>query len=269
MSPLCYVHAPELDERYRTPEGWVRTGDRGFLDDDGRLRLVGRSKEIVIRGGTNISPAEVEVAVAAHEDVVSVACLGIPDADLGQRVCACVALRAGAPPLDMAGLGAFLDSSGLERRKFPEQLVVLDELPITPAGKVDKRALLELVTRTVPRDPVSVRAAVRQFTEEEILPREACSRVQTAPGYSPSCSSGRGRPVSGGCTTRQSLGALGSRCPSTWRSPNRRAAHCTDPPCSAPTPRSTCGCCTSRAPTASARSTWPRSRRAPPLPATA
>ena len=173
MSPLCYVHAPELDKRYRTPEGWVRTGDRGFLDGDGRLRLVGRSKEIVIRGGTNISPAEVEMAVAAHEDVVSVACIGVPDADLGQRVCACVALRAGAPPLDITALSAFLDSSGLERRKFPEQLVMLDELPITPAGKVDKRALLELATGTVPRDPVSVRAAVRKFTEEEILPRES------------------------------------------------------------------------------------------------
>ncbi|MGH3670491.1 MAG: AMP-binding protein, partial [Pseudonocardiaceae bacterium] len=193
MSPLCYVHAPELDQRYRTSEGWVRTGDRGFLDDEGRLRLVGRSKDIVIRGGTNISPAEVEVAVAAHADVVSVACIGVPDADLGQRVCACVALRAGAPPLDITGLGRFLDSSGLERRKFPEQLVVLDELPITPAGKVDKRALLQLATRSTrrsgghgtemvtssdatgaaPRDPVSACAAVRRFTEEEILPREA------------------------------------------------------------------------------------------------
>lgn len=193
MSPLCYVHAPELDERYRTPEGWVRTGDRGFLDSEGRLRLVGRSKEIIIRGGTNISPAEVELAVAAHPDVVSVACLGVPDADLGQRVCVCVTLRAAAPPLDITGLGAFLDASGLERRKLPEQLVVLDELPITPAGKVDKRALRDLttsaahrgggevngivaaspVTGTAPRDPVSVRAAVRRFTEEEILPREA------------------------------------------------------------------------------------------------
>jgi acyl-CoA synthetase len=76
MSPLCYVHAPELDARYWTPKGWVRTGDRGYLDDEGRLRLVGRSKEIVIRGGANISPSEVEGAVAAHEDVASVACFG-------------------------------------------------------------------------------------------------------------------------------------------------------------------------------------------------
>ncbi|MBV8541653.1 MAG: AMP-binding protein [Pseudonocardiales bacterium] len=187
MSPLCYVHAPELDERYRTPDGWVRTGDRGFLDAEGRLRLVGRGKEIVIRGGANISPTEVELAVAAHQDVVSVACIGVPDADLGQRVCACVALRAGAPPLDITRLGPFLDAAGLERRKFPEQLVVLDELPVTPAGKVDKRALLELATRpartgATPRDPVSVREAVRRFTEEEILPREALLSGPEGPG---------------------------------------------------------------------------------------
>jgi acyl-CoA synthetase len=195
MSPLCYVHAPELDARYRTPEGWVRTGDRGFLDDEGRLHLVGRSKEIIIRGGTNISPAEVEAAVAAHADVVSVACIALPDPDLGQRVCACVALRAGAPGLDVTGLGAFLDSTGLERRKFPEQLLVLEELPVTPAGKVDEQALRTLATRSAhsavtevrtptgatgtapsgrsPQDPGSVRAAVRRFTEEEILPHEA------------------------------------------------------------------------------------------------
>lgn len=192
MSPLCYVNAPELDVRYRTPDGWVRTGDRGLLDDDGRLRLAGRSKDIIIRGGTNISPTEVELAVAAHQDVISVACIGVSDPDLGQRVCACVALRAGSPRLNLGRLGAFLDSSGLERRKFPEQLVVLGELPITPAGKVDKHALRELarnsavhtgglgtgtheVSQAIPmtiQAPGSIRAAVQRFTAEKILPHE-------------------------------------------------------------------------------------------------
>jgi acyl-CoA synthetase len=191
MSPLCYVNAPDLDTRYRTTDGWVRTGDRGLLDNDGRLHLVGRSKDIIIRGGTNISPAEVELAVAAHPDVVSVACIGVPDSGLGQRVCACVALRAGTPPLDLGRLKAFLDTSGLERRKFPERLITLEELPVSPAGKIDKRALLRLATNspdhpavpqtrpvppsraTVPtRTAESMRAAVQRFTEEEILPRE-------------------------------------------------------------------------------------------------
>ena len=192
MSPLCYVHAPDLDARYRTSEGWVRTGDRGLLDNEGRLRLIGRSKDVIIRGGTNISPAEVEVAVATHPDVVSVACIGVPDPDLGQRVCACVALRAQAPPLDLGRLGVFLDTSGLERHKFPERLITLEELPITPAGKIDKQALLQLAAASpsptgsleispltssqatpVPTPTVeSVRAAVQRFTEEEILPRE-------------------------------------------------------------------------------------------------
>jgi len=199
MSPLCYVNAPKLDERYRTSDGWVRTGDRGYLDSEGRLRLMGRTKEIIIRAGTNISPAEVELAVAAHPDVVSVACIGIPDPDLGQRLCACLTLRAGTSPLDLDGLAAFLVASGLERRKFPEHLVTLGELPLTSAGKVDKRALVERVTGpdhqdegtmirvaaprtagpdgaaavTAPQDPTAVREAVRRFTDEEILPREA------------------------------------------------------------------------------------------------
>lgn len=112
-----------------------------------------------------------------------------------------MALRAQAPPLDKAGLGAFLDASGLERRKFPEQLVVLNELPLTPAGKVDKRALLELATGSARRgggdvtemvaslatgsalrDLGSVCAAVRRFTEEEILPREALLTGPDGPG---------------------------------------------------------------------------------------
>jgi acyl-CoA dehydrogenase len=203
MSPLCYVNAPQLDDRYRTRDGWVRTGDRGLLDDDGRLRLVGRSKDIVIRGGMNISSAEVELAVAAHEDVVSVACIGTADPDLGQRVCICVTLRPGAPPLDLGRLDAFLDTFGLERRKFPEQLVVLDELPITPAGKIDKRALLKLARNcpghtggleagTVERSqtireaihaPGSIRAAVQRFTDDEILPRETLLAGPEGPEY--------------------------------------------------------------------------------------
>lgn len=66
MTPMCYVASPELDARYRTPDGWVRTGDLGLIDDDGVLHVVGRLKDIVIRGGANISPAEVERELASH-----------------------------------------------------------------------------------------------------------------------------------------------------------------------------------------------------------
>ncbi|MFE0100450.1 AMP-binding protein [Streptomyces sp. NPDC059009] len=140
MTPLCYVAAPDLDARYRTADGWVRTGDLGRLDEDGTLRVVGRLKDVVIRGGANISPAEVEVELAAHPLVRDVVCVGVPDPLMGERLAACVVASTARPPT-LAELSAHLDARGLERRKHPEQLLVVRELPLTPAGKPDRPLL--------------------------------------------------------------------------------------------------------------------------------
>ncbi|MEU7581357.1 class I adenylate-forming enzyme family protein [Streptomyces sp. NPDC041068] len=141
MTPLCYVAAPELDARYRTADGWVRTGDLGLIEDDGSLRIVGRLKDVVIRGGANISPAEVEIELAAHPRVRDVVCVGVPDPLMGERLAACVVARGDAPTLEE--LCGHLDARGLERRKHPEHLLVLPELPLTPAGKPDRPLLRE------------------------------------------------------------------------------------------------------------------------------
>ncbi|MGG2464038.1 class I adenylate-forming enzyme family protein [Streptomyces sp. RGM 3693] len=141
MSPLCYVGDPELNTRYRTADGWVRTGDLGLLDADGSLRVIGRLKDIVIRGGANISPAEVEGELSSHPDVRDVMCVGFPDPLMGERLAACVVPKAGRTPT-LESLCAHLDARGLERRKNPERLlVVTGELPLTPAGKPDRAAL--------------------------------------------------------------------------------------------------------------------------------
>lgn len=142
MTPLCYVAAPDLDARYRTPDGWVRTGDLGFLDGEGTLHVVGRLKDIVIRGGANISPAEVERELASHPLVRDVVCVGVPDPVMGERLAACVVPRTAKAPV-LGELGAHLTSRGLERRKHPEFLLLLAELPLTPAGKPDRAALRE------------------------------------------------------------------------------------------------------------------------------
>ncbi|MFI1936100.1 class I adenylate-forming enzyme family protein [Streptomyces purpureus] len=142
MTPLCYVGAPDLDARYRTADGWVRTGDLGLLGPDGGLRVVGRLKDVVIRGGANISPAEVEVELATHPLVRDVVCVGVPDPLMGERLAACVVSRDGRG-LTLDQLGAHLDARGLERRKHPEVLLLADELPLTPAGKPDRAALRE------------------------------------------------------------------------------------------------------------------------------
>lgn len=147
MTPLSYVAAPELDERYRTAGGWVRTGDEGLLDHDGVLHVTGRLRHVVIRGGLTISPAEVEAHLAGHPAVAEATCVGVPDADLGERLCACVVPRPGHPPPTLADLTGFLRGvRDLEPRKLPERLLVLAAFPLGPTGKVCRRTLAALAT---------------------------------------------------------------------------------------------------------------------------
>ncbi|MFE5539360.1 class I adenylate-forming enzyme family protein [Streptomyces sp. NPDC056519] len=152
MTPLCYVASPQLDARYRTPDGWVRTGDLGLLDADGTLHVVGRLKDIVIRGGANISPAEVERELAAHPLVRDVVCVGVPDPVMGERLAACIVPRTARVPV-LGELGAHLTSRGLEQRKHPEYLLVVAELPLTPAGKPDRAALRERLSEPDALEP--------------------------------------------------------------------------------------------------------------------
>ena len=148
MTPLCHVNAPELDLAQRAPGGWVRAGDRGVLGADGALRLVGRTRQIVVRGGLNVSLAEVESQLLAHPAVVDAACVGIEDDDLGERLCACVVLSGDAPELALDELDAFLaEERGLERGKLPDALLVLDELPLGATGKACRRTLSALAAR--------------------------------------------------------------------------------------------------------------------------
>ncbi|MET9374721.1 class I adenylate-forming enzyme family protein [Streptomyces sp. NPDC002992] len=141
MTPLCYVGAPELDARYRTATGWVRTGDLGALDEAGRLRVLGRLKNVVIRGGYTISPAEVEHELGTDPRIAEAVCVPVPDEEFGERLCACVRPVPGAPAPVLDTVTAHLEARGLERRKFPEYLLVLDRLPLRPTGKVCRRTV--------------------------------------------------------------------------------------------------------------------------------
>ncbi|WP_051831509.1 class I adenylate-forming enzyme family protein [Streptomyces violens] len=148
MTPLCYVASPELDARYRTAGGWVRTGDRGLLDTPGRLHVLGRLRQIVVRGGYNISPAEVERELGAHPAVAEAVCVAVPDPELGERLCACVRELPGTvPSLTLPDLTAFLERErGLERRKLPELLLRLPEMPLGPTGKICRRTLTAMAS---------------------------------------------------------------------------------------------------------------------------
>jgi acyl-CoA synthetase len=146
---LGYTDA-ELTAATFDAEGWYRTGDVGVLDDDGYLTITDRVADIIIRGGENISAQEVEELVLGVEGVAEVSVVGVPDARLGERAAAVVRLRpgAGAPSLDH--LRAHLAAAGLARQKWPESLHVVDDMPRTPSGKVQKFRLRQQLGEGAP-----------------------------------------------------------------------------------------------------------------------
>lgn len=132
-----YSGRPDLTADAFTADGWYDTGDLGRIRPDGSIRIEGRSKDIIIRGGQNISAVEIEGVLHEHPDIQDVAVVASPDERLGERVCAVVVARDGAP-LTLADVVAFLDEAGMAKPFWPQRLVVLDDLPRTPSGKVQK-----------------------------------------------------------------------------------------------------------------------------------
>ncbi len=122
--------------------GWLHTGDIGRLDDAGRLHIVGRTTDMIISGGENVHPAEVERHLSGHPGVVDLAVFGAPDEHWGERVCCAVVVRDGAR-VDLESLRHRL--RGLARYKWPRQLLVVDELPRNPTGKLVRSALCRMV----------------------------------------------------------------------------------------------------------------------------
>ena len=141
MTPMQYVNAPELDALYRGKDGWVYTGDLGFIDNEGYLVLAGRKKDIIIRGGANISPVQIETLAVSHPDVVSAACVPVSDPDMGQCICLCLVMREGVKRPSLVEFTHYLYEQGLEKNKLPEYLRYYRQLPLNPAGKVDKKQL--------------------------------------------------------------------------------------------------------------------------------
>jgi acyl-CoA synthetase (AMP-forming)/AMP-acid ligase II len=123
-------------------DGWVRSGDLATLDAAGHLTIVGRRKEIIIRGGLNIAPREIEELLVAFPEIERAAVVGVPDERLGERMCACVVAAPGATAPPLEAVVERLLAAGLAKFKLPEQLVVVDSLPMTASGKVQKHELV-------------------------------------------------------------------------------------------------------------------------------
>jgi acyl-CoA synthetase len=124
-----------------TADGWMRMGDLATIDADGYLTVVGRTSDIIIRGGKNISAAQVEVEVASHPAIALCGAVAVPDATFGERVCVFVEMRSGREPITLDDLRAHLERRGTGKELWPERLVVLDELPRSSGGKVAKGEL--------------------------------------------------------------------------------------------------------------------------------
>jgi long-chain acyl-CoA synthetase len=132
-----YWRNPEETAQTLMPDGWLRTGDIVTVAPDGFVTVVDRVKELIITGGFNVSPSEVEAALLAHPDVTAAAVVGLPHQSGGEDVSAAVVLRPGAP-FDSAALRAFCRDN-LAGYKVPKRIVVLDELPRSLIGKVMRR----------------------------------------------------------------------------------------------------------------------------------
>jgi cyclohexanecarboxylate-CoA ligase len=142
-----YFKRPDLDADSLTPEGFLKTGDRArLLDERGNIRICGRTKDIIIRGGENIPVVEIENVLLTHPAIREIALVPLPHDRLGETACACVVLHADvASEPTLADLGEFLGERGVSKHFFPESIRVMAQLPRTPSGKVQKFTLRDRV----------------------------------------------------------------------------------------------------------------------------
>jgi non-ribosomal peptide synthetase component E (peptide arylation enzyme) len=132
-------------------EGYFRTGDLAVESPENCLTITGRKKDIIIRGGENLSPKEIEDVLYTHPAVKEAAVVAMPHARLGETCCAFVTLKPSAG-FDFEAMLGILSNSGLAKQKFPERLEIVDNLPYTAAGKIRKNVLREEIARKIKQE---------------------------------------------------------------------------------------------------------------------
>jgi non-ribosomal peptide synthetase component E (peptide arylation enzyme) len=137
-----YFKSPEENKSVFTKDGFFRTGDLAKIDEFGTITITGRIKETILRGGETISAIGIERLVSSHPAVAEVAVIGMPDKDLGERICAYIKLKDGTS-LSFDELIAYLRSIGASVLQLPERIEFIDAIPLTNVGKADKKALKE------------------------------------------------------------------------------------------------------------------------------
>jgi fatty-acyl-CoA synthase len=139
---LGYWDQPAKTAEVIDSDAWMHTGDLGEMREDGYLNIVGRIKDMVIRGGENVYPREVEEFLYTHPDIADVQVIGVPDERYGEEICAWVKMRAGAEPLDAERVREFA-AGKLAAFKIPRYVQIVDDFPMTVTGKVRKVEMRE------------------------------------------------------------------------------------------------------------------------------
>lgn len=143
---LGYWHDDEKTRQAIDPDGWMHTGDLAVMHDDGYCAIVGRIKDVIIRGGENLYPREIEDFLHTHPDVDAAQVVGVPDPKYGEEVCAWIRMRPGRRPLDADAVQAFC-AGKLAHHKIPRYVRVVDEFPMTVTGKVRKVEMRDEMVR--------------------------------------------------------------------------------------------------------------------------
>jgi non-ribosomal peptide synthetase component E (peptide arylation enzyme) len=146
-----YYHAPEENKTSFTNDGFFKTGDQAMLDAEGNVILTGRIKDIIKRGGENISPIEIESLITTHPNVARVAVIGMPDPVLAERICAYIQCKPGKT-LNFESIIAYLRENGASVLHLPERIEFVDDMPLTDAGKTNKRLLKEDIKKKLKKE---------------------------------------------------------------------------------------------------------------------
>ncbi|MCP4188473.1 MAG: AMP-binding protein [Gammaproteobacteria bacterium] len=149
---LGYYSNPQLNEESFLPDRWFRTGDLAVIDSLGYVKITGRRKELIIRGGANISPLEIEQALIGEPGIGQLAIIGIPDERLGERICACLVANPDGNNPSLDNLLEITRRKGLAKNKWPESLHIIDALPVTAAGKLRRSVLLKQITDKIAQE---------------------------------------------------------------------------------------------------------------------
>ena len=139
----AYYKAPDVTQKTLEPGGWLHTGDLGYMDEDGFVFVIGRIKELIIKGGENIAPKEIDEVLFKHKAVLDAAAVGIPDNIYGEEIMACVTMKPGVSVTEEELLNHCLEHLG--KFKTPKVIKIMDELPKGPSGKIQRLKLPEMV----------------------------------------------------------------------------------------------------------------------------